>query len=296
MYYVYILKCADKTFYTGITNNLVRRIEEHNSSDLGAKYTRGRGPVKLVYSARKRSKSTAMKEECRIKKLSREDKLKLINKNMKKENMPARGWSASGGKKIKIDLKNLEEDKIKEIISSFERGEVIVYPTDTIYGIGCIATNKKAIEKIYKIKKRENKKPFLVLMKSFCMLRKYCFLNKRQDKYLHELKTDKPVSVVLKKRDLLSDELTAKLDSVAVRLPKNDFLLKILKGVNLPIVSTSLNISGKENITNVKNIEKSLNTSPSLMPDLVIDAGELIAKSSQLIDLRDMDDIKVLRK
>ncbi len=78
MYWVYILKCSDKTLYTGITNNLDRRIEEHNSSRLGAKYTRGRRPVCLVYSAKKKSKSTAAKEECRIKKLSRADKINLI--------------------------------------------------------------------------------------------------------------------------------------------------------------------------------------------------------------------------
>ncbi len=83
MYYVYILKCSDKTFYTGITKDLKRRIEEHNSSHLGAKYTRGRRPVGLVYSARKRNKSTASKEECRIKKLTREKKGTLIASNKK---------------------------------------------------------------------------------------------------------------------------------------------------------------------------------------------------------------------
>jgi putative endonuclease len=78
MYYVYILKCSDKTFYIGITNNLERRIREHNSSLLGAKYTRGRRPVSLVYSVKKRNRSTATKEEYRLKKLSRIDKINLI--------------------------------------------------------------------------------------------------------------------------------------------------------------------------------------------------------------------------
>ncbi len=77
MYYVYILKCSDKTFYTGITNNLERRIKEHNSSRLGAKYTRGRRPARLVYSLKKKNKSAAAREECRIKKLSRMGKINL---------------------------------------------------------------------------------------------------------------------------------------------------------------------------------------------------------------------------
>lgn len=78
MYYLYILKCADETLYTGITVDLERRIQEHNQSKLGAKYTKARRPVKLIYSKKFRNRSSASKEESRIKHLSREEKLKLI--------------------------------------------------------------------------------------------------------------------------------------------------------------------------------------------------------------------------
>jgi len=78
MYHLYILKCSDKTLYTGITVDLARRIKEHNDSKLGAKYTMGRRPVKLVYSKKFRNRSTASKAENRIKNLSRKEKLELI--------------------------------------------------------------------------------------------------------------------------------------------------------------------------------------------------------------------------
>jgi putative endonuclease len=78
MWYVYILECSDKTYYTGITNNLKKRVEEHNSSNNGAKYTRARRPVKLVYSKKKKNRSYAQKEEAMIKNLSRREKYKLI--------------------------------------------------------------------------------------------------------------------------------------------------------------------------------------------------------------------------
>lgn len=78
MYYLYILECADKTLYTGITVDLKRRTNEHNTSELGAKYTRARRPVKLVYSKKFRNRSLASKAESKIKKLTREEKLKLI--------------------------------------------------------------------------------------------------------------------------------------------------------------------------------------------------------------------------
>lgn len=78
MYFVYILECSDNTFYTGITTNLDRRVKEHNNSKLGAKYTKVRRPVKLVYSQEFNNRSEALVEEARIKKLSRAEKLNLI--------------------------------------------------------------------------------------------------------------------------------------------------------------------------------------------------------------------------
>jgi len=78
MWQVYILKCADETFYTGITTDVIRRLEEHNTSILGAKYTSGRRPVELVFAKKYKNRSLASKEENRIKKLSREEKAMLI--------------------------------------------------------------------------------------------------------------------------------------------------------------------------------------------------------------------------
>lgn len=82
MYHLYILKCADKTLYTGITTNIKRRVAEHNSSALGAKYTCARRPVKLVYNKKFKNRSLALRAEAKIKKLSRPEKLALI-KNSK---------------------------------------------------------------------------------------------------------------------------------------------------------------------------------------------------------------------
>jgi len=79
MWYVYIVKCKDNTLYTGITNNLERRVAEHNSSKLGAKYTKSRRPVMLVFSKKQKNRAIAAKEECRIKKISRIDKMDLCN-------------------------------------------------------------------------------------------------------------------------------------------------------------------------------------------------------------------------
>ena len=84
MYYIYIVQCVDESLYTGITTDLKRRIKEHNNSVLGAKYTRNRKPVKLVYAKEFINRSEVSKEELRIKKLSRIKKLELIKRSKKK--------------------------------------------------------------------------------------------------------------------------------------------------------------------------------------------------------------------
>ncbi|WP_294966655.1 GIY-YIG nuclease family protein [Sulfurimonas sp.] len=78
-YFVYILECSDNTLYTGISTDIDRRLDEHNNSDKGAKYTKIRRPVKLVYTEEQDDRSSASKREYAIKKLKRKEKLELIN-------------------------------------------------------------------------------------------------------------------------------------------------------------------------------------------------------------------------
>lgn len=201
---------------------------------------------------------------------------------------------------IKVDLNNTTQEQIDLIADHLKRGMVIAYPTDTIYGLGCDALDEEAIKKIKKIKNRNNKKakkqeikkPLLILISGYKMLRKYCFINQQQEEYLKSIWPG-PVTVILKCRPNLSTELTGGLNSLAVRLPDNDFLIRIISEVNFPIVSTSLNKKGEKPLPNVKNLEKYF----KYLPDLVIDAGKCKkTKPSRLVDLRDIKNIKVLRK
>jgi len=87
MYYLYILECADKTLYTGITVDIDRRLDEHNHTKLGAKYTRIRRPVKLVYYKKYKNRSLATRAEIKIKKMSKDDKNELILANLDKKEL-----------------------------------------------------------------------------------------------------------------------------------------------------------------------------------------------------------------
>ncbi len=79
-YFVYILRCADDTLYTGITNDLIKRLRAHNNGT-AAKYTRSRRPVQMIYSEAAADKSAALKRESQIKSFTREEKLQLISRN-----------------------------------------------------------------------------------------------------------------------------------------------------------------------------------------------------------------------
>src|SRR3989338_9237485 len=128
---------------------------------------------------------------------------------------------------IKINPNSITKEQVALIADRLNHGQVVAYPTDTIYGLGCDARNTEAIRRVNKIKGKTKPKPLLVLISDFKMLRRYCFINLEQEKYLNSVWPG-PVTVILKRRPNLPDELTGGLNTIAVRLPKNDFLTKII--------------------------------------------------------------------
>lgn len=195
-------------------------------------------------------------------------------------------------KTIKINLNKITQTEIDLIVDYLKREKVIAYPTDTVYGLGCDARNAKAIKKINRIKSENAKNPRLVLISDFKMLKQYCLVNLEQRKYLEKIWPG-PTTVILKSRLNLPTELTGGLNSLAVRLPKSEFLVKIISEAGFPVVSTSLNKKGEKLLTNAQNLEKSF----KYLPGLVIDAGECKnTKPSRLVDIRDIKNVKVLRK
>jgi L-threonylcarbamoyladenylate synthase len=206
---------------------------------------------------------------------------------------------------INIDLENFSKEGVEVVAGEILKGEVVVLPTDTVYGLSAIVTSKKAIRKIYKIKKRTPKqqKHLLLLVKSFCMVRRYCFLTIKQHRYLKErwVEGNRALTVILRgRRDYFRErninlfELISDDDGVAVRRPDNKFLLELIKIVGEPIVSTSLNIAGEAELKDVSRVDKYFKEAK---PDVIVDVGELPKrKPSRLEDLRDMNDIKIYRE
>lgn len=133
---------------------------------------------------------------------------------------------------------------IDQSLTVLRQGGTILYPTDTVWGIGCDATNSQAIERIYAIKKRNGQTSMLILADGIDMLASYvdCIPDiALQLQYLSE----KPLSVIYPQSKNLPPNLTAKDGSIGIRVVKDSFCQKLINVFGKPIVSTSANISGK---------------------------------------------------
>lgn len=197
-----------------------------------------------------------------------------------------------------VNPKSFKRSVIDLIAGSLKIGQVAVIPTDTIYGLSCLATDRRAIKRIYRLKRRDKNKPLLILVSSLKMARCYARISKEQGKALLQAGRagQRPTTFIFRNLFTLPKELTAGSDGLAVRLPKSEFLIKIIKKVDAPLVSTSVNLSGESNITNLKKL-KGYFPAKSLRPELVIDCGRLkTTRPSRLIDWRDDKRPVVVRK
>lgn len=181
-------------------------------------------------------------------------------------------------------------------LHSIIQGSVFVVLTDTIYGLSCVYDNKKAINKIDKIKQIATHRPFIVLVSDMSMLSKFFYLSNDQKKII-EIMNDRPTSFILQAKKQLYTKLgLSKEVGVAVRLPKSKNLVKIIKSVNKPLVSTSCNITGQKALNKLSDIKIFSQKAKDI--DFIISFPSLRPKkkASRLLDIRDLNNIKVIRK
>jgi tRNA threonylcarbamoyl adenosine modification protein (Sua5/YciO/YrdC/YwlC family) len=191
---------------------------------------------------------------------------------------------------LKINPDSLQNNKIEKTVAALKNGAVIAYPTDTVYGLGCDIFNKKAINKIYNIKKRDKKKPLSILCADFKQASQYVLIPDYAFKLMKKFLPG-PYTFILKARNNMPKNILAKNKTVGIRIPDNQFCLQITQKLNSPIITTSLNISGEQNITKLQELNKeTLNKI-----DLLIDAGSLSDEPSTIIDLS-QGKIEIIRK
>lgn len=199
---------------------------------------------------------------------------------------------------LKVNLKKISPTSIKFIAGALKEGQVLVLPTETIYGLSCLANNAKAISRIKKLKGNDKNKPLSILISDLAMLKKYVYLSADQERKIKKIwgPNKRPTTVILKHRHKLPPILTGKSDGLAARLPKFNFLIKILAAVNCPLVSTSLNLTGEAAVNNPKKLNNYFPARSGKL-DLVIDAGICRRqRTSKILDLRADSKLIILRK
>ena len=174
---------------------------------------------------------------------------------------------------------------IEQCIEVLRAGGLILYPTDTVWGIGCDATNEEAVQKIYKLKQSEDKRSMLCLMRDADMVVRY--VNKAPGIAFEVMElSDKPLTAILPGAVGVAPSLIPEAGTLGVRIPQHDFCQALLRKFGKPIVSTSANISGEETAKRLKDVVEEIikgvdyvvhprfEGKPTLKPSSIIAFGE----------------------
>lgn len=179
---------------------------------------------------------------------------------------------------------------ISKICEVLENGGLVVTPTDTVYGIMGDALNLEAVKKIYEAKHRAYNKPLILLMDSYEMIKEYTLdISEEEDRIMREFFPGL-LTIILKKNDKIDDLISGGMDTVGIRIPGNEDLIRIIKKLGRPIFSTSANISDEEVITSIDKLDRRL----LKYIDYVEDGGEIVAASSTIVKV-DNKEMKILR-
>lgn len=177
-----------------------------------------------------------------------------------------------------------------EAIKFLKSGGVVALPTDTVYGIAAMPFNKKAVRKLYRLKKRTSKKPIALLVSSRIIASKFAISIPLKARKLISKYWPGPLTLIFKKRKSVPDFLTSGLPNIGIRMPKNEIALKLIKKAGGALAVTSANISGNKPATSAKQIRKLKGI------DLVIDGGKCRIGIPSSVVFVGKDGLEIIRK
>ncbi len=184
------------------------------------------------------------------------------------------------------------QTEINKAIQVLKQGGLILYPTDTVWGIGCDATNEEAVKKIYKLKEREDSKALICLVADDRMLTRYIKQIPHAAISIFEV-ADKPTTIIYDDAQNLASNLIANDGSIAIRIPDDDFCFSLSRKLNGALVSTSANISGLPTPKSFKEISKAILKGVDYVVNL--HQNKACSKPSSIIKLSNSGVVKVIR-
>ncbi|WP_020675946.1 L-threonylcarbamoyladenylate synthase [Geopsychrobacter electrodiphilus] len=190
----------------------------------------------------------------------------------------------------KINPDNPQLRLIRHVVDSLRQGGVIIYPTDTTYGLGCDIFNPKGIKKIYQIKQRDPRKPFSFICSDLTEVANYAHVSNFAFRILKR-HLPGPYTFILEASKVVPDSLTTRQKTVGIRIPDNTISRMIVQELGHPLVTTSANISGENVIQDPEIIDPRIER----LVDVIVDGGPSMGKESSVISLIG-DRIEVLRE
>lgn len=174
---------------------------------------------------------------------------------------------------VKINSKNPSEKTIKKAAQILKNGGLVAFPTETVYGLGADGLNSKAVKKIFKAKKRPDDNPLILHVAKKEDLFKYVTINKKILKNIKKLINKfwpGPLTLILKKKKIIPDEVTANLKTVTIRLPDNKIAKMLIQELGSPIAAPSANLSGGPSPTSADHVYNDFKNKI----DLILDGGQ----------------------
>ena len=189
--------------------------------------------------------------------------------------------------------KGINQKELKIVINTLNNDGIIIFPTDTVYGIGCNCFSEKAIQKLYEIKERDYKKPICVLTNNIEKIKKVVKnINKKQEDLINKYMPG-ALTMILDKKEGVPDLLTSNLETIGVRIPNNKIALEILKNFDLPLATTSVNISGNNPGIEIEDFIEEFGNKV----DIIINGGKSqIGMASTIISINNDNNINILRQ
>lgn len=200
--------------------------------------------------------------------------------------------SKFGEKESLIETKifKANDENIEEIKEILEKKGIGVIPTDTVYGLCINGFEKELIKKIYKIKKRDYDKPLILFVKDKKEIEKYGEVDEVSRKIIDRFLPG-PLTVVIKKGKFSIENGLIKKDTIGIRIPNNDFVLKLLNSIDFPLLTTSANVSGEKTPTNLEGLKNFFFS----IVDFIVDGGTLGETPSTVVEVIN-GNVKILRE
>ncbi len=183
---------------------------------------------------------------------------------------------------LEINPEHPQPHQVALVVNCLLKGGLIAYPTDTTYGIGCSIFNKKGLERIYQAKQRDKRKPFSFICSDLSEVSRYARLSNHAFKIMKRYLPG-PYTFVLEAGRDVPELLTTRQKTVGIRIPDHQVCQAIVKGLGVPIVTTSANLSGEEPVGDPLEINRLFGH----ILDMVVDGGLLTTNVSSVVSMVD---------